>query len=350
MKKIVVIDDEFIVIEGIKAMIKKMDMPYEVVGFAYDGIRGLEVIEACQPDIVITDIRIPGVDGLALIESAKVFSSTIIFIVISGYQEFEYARTAISLGVKAYIDKPITKQKLSDVLERVEKEAEVNKKSELPRNEKLHSMTEGLAQQIRDCSVEEIGKGMDNILRQLKIEYLALDSYKTEIYKIICMGFAIFFEGHMDYELKKEFPSFSEFKAIETYEALDAYIKLLIKKMCDKMKILAIGTTHTTILQLLEHINANYHKDIGLNELADMVKMNPAYLSLLFKKEVGISYSKYITKVRVQHAKELLLEGKKVVQVSALVGYRDYRYFCDVFKKNVGTTPNAYKGCIRKNE
>lgn len=94
-----------------------------MVGCAYDGIHGLEVIRETAPDLVITDIRIPGMDGLSMIEAAKEFCEDTVFVVISGYTEFEYARKALRLGVKGYIDKPISIDKLNDVLNFVEKTA-----------------------------------------------------------------------------------------------------------------------------------------------------------------------------------------------------------------------------------
>ena len=68
-----------------------------------------------------------------------------------------------------------------------------------------------------------------------------------------------------------------------------------------------------------------------------------AYLSVLFKNEVGTSYVKYLTNMRITQAKKLLKDGHKVNEVSEMVGYSNYRYFSDIFKKHVGLTPNEYK-------
>ena len=108
MHRLVVIDDEYIVVEGIKALISRLKLDYEVAGAAYDGIHGLELVQREKPDVVITDIRIPGMDGLSLIETAKESCPDTAFVVISGYSEFVYAQRALSLGVRDYIDKPIT--------------------------------------------------------------------------------------------------------------------------------------------------------------------------------------------------------------------------------------------------
>ena len=82
MYRLVVIDDEYIVVQGIKALISRLKLDYEVVGAAYDGIQGLEVIRSEKPDVVITDIRIPGLDGLSVIEAAKEECPDTYFIVI----------------------------------------------------------------------------------------------------------------------------------------------------------------------------------------------------------------------------------------------------------------------------
>lgn len=72
--------------------------------------------------------------------------------------------------------------------------------------------------------------------------------------------------------------------------------------------------------------------------------MTPAYFSNVFKQETGTTYIKYLTKIRMEKAKELLLSGYKVADVSSMVGYENYRYFCVVFKKYTGVTAQQFKG------
>lgn len=348
MKKLVVIDDEYIVVEGIKAMIARLGLDYEVAGFAYDGISALRVIEDCAPDLVITDIRIPGMDGLSLIECAKELLPDTVFVVISGYQEFEYARRALSLGVRGYIDKPITMEKLRDILEKIEDEQ--NRAVRLPpaQGNALEACTEILMDSIRRGEKAEIRSNLGAALFEMQREYPLLDSYRAEVYKLLCACLGIFFEEYNLHEADKHLPSFKNLELLTSHEETDAYAYAIADRILEKLEVLGTGSVHQIIGHLLEFINENYSKDIGLNEFADMVSMNPAYLSILFKEEVGISYIKYLTKVRIDHAKELLLAGKKVNEVSEMVGYHEYRYFSNIFKKHVGQTPNEYKGSIRK--
>lgn len=70
------------------------------------------------------------------------------------------------------------------------------------------------------------------------------------------------------------------------------------------------------------------------------------YLSHLFRREMGVTFSDYLTKVRVSRAKELLMEGRSVEDVSECVGYRDGNYFIKIFKKYVGVTPSKYRKSV----
>ncbi|MDR0487755.1 MAG: response regulator, partial [Treponema sp.] len=98
---------------------EKIDWPshgYELAGMAEDGIAGLELIDEIEPDIVITDIQMPCMDGLTMLKELKTRGHHPRTIILSAYDEFEYARKAISLSVDAYINKPLNETDLFEVL------------------------------------------------------------------------------------------------------------------------------------------------------------------------------------------------------------------------------------------
>lgn len=343
MYRIVVIDDEYIVVEGIKAIIKKRAMDCEVVGSAVDGIDGLEVVRKEKPDLLITDIRMPGMDGLSLIEVIKEELPKTRFIVISGYTEFEYARRAISLGVKGYIDKPITMEKLEEVIAKLTREDEVEGKETSLFELYMGNMMEKVILE----KPEELKKDCNVYLNQLKSQIDFLEIYKKECFRLLCVLLELFAERKQIHEEWMHI-SHAEIERFKTIEEIKVYINCVVKKISASMEAEKIGANHFVVNKLLQYISENYNKDIGLTELADEVNMNPSYLCILFKEEVGMSYVKYLTNLRINKAKELLKEGYKVSNVSEMVGYHNYRYFCDIFKKHLGKTPNEYKGCIRK--
>jgi two-component system response regulator YesN len=120
--KIVVIEDEYNTRAGLVRLIGKLGSPYEVVGEAEDGIGGLQVIEETRPDVVITDIKMPHLSGIEMLERMESRGFRYQTIILTGYSEFEYARKALRLGVCEYLEKPIEVEDLQNTLEKVNRE------------------------------------------------------------------------------------------------------------------------------------------------------------------------------------------------------------------------------------
>lgn len=352
MYKLVVIDDEYIVVEGIKSMIARLGLPYEVVDCAYDGINGLDVIIKNNPDLVITDIRIPGMDGLSLIESAQDYCPNTFFVIISGYTDFTYAKKALVLGAKDYIDKPISMDKLKDLLTRIENDFLKTKIKNIEQSKKqqgyikLEDALKSGMSAITGGDTEKFNKSSIKAWNALENMYTDINDLHRESYKLLCIFCDILSEQQKDFH-REDFISYNDMTNLIEISKLKEYFNQVTSEIAQHIEADNTGATHKIILQILNYVKENYNKDIGLNELADMVKMNPAYLSSLFKEEVGMSYIKYLTDLRIQHAKRLLNEGHRVNEVSSMVGYNNYRHFGSIFKKNVGKTPNEYKGVTK---
>lgn len=118
---IVVIDDENGTRAGIIRLIKKINPGFVVVGEADNGHDGMLLIKSLRPEVVITDIMMPRVNGLEMIENARVCSPETRYLVLSGYAEFELAKQAIRLSVVDYLLKPITADQLADALNSIHK-------------------------------------------------------------------------------------------------------------------------------------------------------------------------------------------------------------------------------------
>ncbi|MFE6076517.1 response regulator [Paenibacillus sp. NPDC057886] len=112
--KIILVDDEKGILEGLKKMVSRYIPECEVVGTAHNGIDGFNIIQKWQPDIVITDIRMPQANGLEMIKMLKDMDSQSKFILLSGYADFEYARRGMQLGVNFYINKPVEERELRE--------------------------------------------------------------------------------------------------------------------------------------------------------------------------------------------------------------------------------------------
>lgn len=122
MIRTMIVDDEVWVCKLICNIIKWEDFGYTVVKQAYNGNDALQAIKDLKPDLVFTDIRMPGLDGLELIKETKACGLTTKFVIISGYSDFGYAKTAIDSGVLGYLLKPVEPEDLSVLLEKLKTE------------------------------------------------------------------------------------------------------------------------------------------------------------------------------------------------------------------------------------
>ncbi len=112
MLKIFLVEDEFVVREGIKNNIDWKAHGYEFCGEASDGELAFPMIQKLKPDIVITDIRMPFMDGLALSRLIKKELPWIEIIILTGFREFDYAKEAINIGIAEFLSKPINGEEL----------------------------------------------------------------------------------------------------------------------------------------------------------------------------------------------------------------------------------------------
>ncbi len=173
MLKVLIADDEEKICQLIEKLIDWQALDMKLSGVANNGIEALERIEALSPDVVITDIRMPGYDGLDLVKKTRELNVGVEFVIISGYRHFEYAQTAIKYGVSDYLLKPIKKQELTETLEKIR--VRYNEKSEqLTYEERVRLARKSDAERLRttwfsnvlyrdrseqDCSsLEEINK------------------------------------------------------------------------------------------------------------------------------------------------------------------------------------------------
>ena len=172
MTKVFLVDDEIVIREGIRNFFPWNGSDYQLAGEAPDGEIALPMIRDTKPDILITDIRMPFMDGLELCRTVRRQMPWIGIIILSGYDEFEYARQAIQLGVKQYLLKPITAEELRSVLDRVRADLEEEKQDRI-RSESLRARMESGSLFVKEKLLgtlysEDAAEGdADNVIRQL---------------------------------------------------------------------------------------------------------------------------------------------------------------------------------------
>lgn len=116
MYRVILVDDERLILRGLSTVVPWAEMGCEVAGTAHDGAAGLALIRDLRPDIVLTDIRMPNMDGLTMLAAIRSEFPEIQMSVLTAYRDFEYARQAITLGVCRYLLKPSNLEELKDAV------------------------------------------------------------------------------------------------------------------------------------------------------------------------------------------------------------------------------------------
>ncbi len=184
--KVVIADDEVRICQLIQALINWEDMGMEIAGTANNGIDACNVIEKVRPDILITDIRMPGCSGLELIEKVKKKNPELEIIIISGYAHFEYAQQAIRYGVGYYLLKPINKIELTGILEKLKTRISERIDSEQNKQELLRQARSN-DNRIRENLVQRLAEGEKTVLSEEILAEVYHFYGKSGLYQAFCL-------------------------------------------------------------------------------------------------------------------------------------------------------------------
>lgn len=118
MLKLAIFDDEPMILQGMAILVERSGLPLTIACTAQNGLKALEQLKLHRPEIILSDIRMPGVDGLTLIEQAAGILPDSAYLIMSGYRDFDFVKRALALRVVDYLEKPVTLETLVPALKR----------------------------------------------------------------------------------------------------------------------------------------------------------------------------------------------------------------------------------------
>jgi len=240
--RMIVVEDEQRSREGLCRLLSALPGNHQLVGQASNGVAALDMILQLKPDVVFTDIKMPIMDGITLISSARSYNVKTEFVITSAYADFEFARQGISLDVADYLIKPVTQEDALRVLKHVERRLN-GVKSKAPETR--------LRSRYPDC--------------------------------------------------------------------------------------------HPTILKSLDILENAYAGKLNQRDLASELGISPEYFSYLFSKNIAMTFSEFLRRLRIEKAQDLYASGECPKQeVPYAVGFSDAKYFAQVFRSVTGESPAEY--------
>lgn len=307
---------------------------------AQNGLDAIKILQNEKVDVIITDIRMPIMDGIELLKKIKKEKLNDCVILLSEYADFSYAKEGIVLGAFDYIVKPMEENKLVELLNRVKEYLDDLENNEnynlnnikiLPKmilnnDDYLYNMTKRIVEKIieeKNGNIIQINESLYSLLSFVKEKILNERSYISKYS-----------------DLDEIFGMKSIYDEADIIENFYEKIKLITQEV-NKFNI---NCKSKLIKNICKDIINDLENGVTLQQIADTHFVNKAYLSHLFKQETGISYVNFVTFVKIERAKILLKDtDKKIYEIAIMLGYDDSEYFSKIFKNDVKMTPTEYR-------
>lgn len=394
--RVLVADDEYIIRRGIIRFLGKYE-ELEIVAEAEDGEVARDFVEQHEIDLAFVDINMPILNGLGFIKQLKEISPKTLVVIITGYDDFTYAREGIRLGVFEYLLKPVMEQPFDEMIQRVLNQL----KEEKAAKDYLKWARQTLNQNLGMLTADFMEKWLDGHYSaeeaEERIRYLELKFpedfllvYVHLQYRDVAQMDASWNDDLLYYatlnicnEIYNDLQGITTLKnssgdliAItencqDAEEKRRACLRALEEILPVKALIMqANGDGHETfpevyrtlseeigqmkgcssVVQSMKDVIEKHYRnaEFSLQDAAEELHLSPQHVSRLFHKEMGVTFIDYLTRVRIRRAIGLLYQDDwKMYEIAENVGYATQHYFSNVFKKQMGVSPAEYRKSIK---
>lgn len=346
MYKLLIVEDEHLEIEAIELILNQHGKNVQVVGKASSGKAALAEIERTNPDIVLLDINIPEINGIDVLKIIKRDDPDRKVILITAFNEFDFAHQAIKARVDDFLLKPIRPKQLMESINAVISTIKATAKNRF--DEKMGEVVFAVVQKKYADTRTILAEYLD-----LLYDYYGYDlmSIQNEIQHLMEELNTVAQES-CEYEIKSPLRMKNNQQFVSMYK--NRYdLKIEIMKVIDKIFDKLMDNKENrknNIDDILNYIDRNCHKDISLDQVGEYANMSSYYLSKIFKKETGVNFVTYLTERKIDIAKDMLLNTDiPIINIALDLSYHEPNYFSKVFKKSTGMTPTEFRK-LRKDE
>ncbi|MUT66543.1 response regulator [Paenibacillus sp. NEAU-GSW1] len=381
---ILMVDDEKIIREGIKRTLANRFPQYRVF-LAAGPEEAVVRLRSERIDIVLTDILMPGMSGLEMMNLTAASYPCVKWVVISAHSEFSYAQEAVRLGAKDYLLKPIGKEVLIEMIEKLG--AEIAREKELTEEAELLRVNQKF---LREAVFQRWASGLDIGRIDMKpfmdshpyfhlimvkmesekivhLEHFIIENVLTELIGRYGTGFVAIqdnksllglvtlnegvalaalleeLRGHLIKYLRIPFQIMHS-ERIEDSNAIPAEVQRMRQASSTQVYEHYASGGDQAVEVAQQYIRTHYHADLSLEKVSSIVYLNPVYFSQLFKQKTGSGFKEYVIGLRMDQAKKLLLNPKlKLADIAERIGYQDIRHFSQLFRKKFGETPSEFR-------
>ena len=400
MFTILLVDDEPNTIESLTLSVPWSNFGIDTILTAGNGKEALSILQDTNVDLLITDIRMPQMDGIHLLTEIRKTQPDLHCIFLSAYSEFEYAFQAMRLGVDNYIMKPLAIEELCDSIESALDNICINRKNieTLFQENVIRRWVTGkisadeLAERASLLGLNVYQNWYCTVVIQKRSNGLSFHTY-SQLFsnsfasELSCVAFGdnenryvllISDCNFTQQELSEKLIQISDRLGVtnlmdiaigeivsdrnsvsRSYQSACQMLDTQLQHDSEQGSIFICETNSPLsksinvrpsteyspiVLRAIRHIEENYSNGISLKDFCQMVNINASYLGYLFKKETGTYFNNYLNDYRTEKAIELLtISGEKIGDIATMTGYISTSHFISTFKKKTGMSPLKYR-------
>lgn len=340
MLQVLLVDDDVNMLELLKVQIPWERCGYTVMDTAHNGEAALKLIERRMPDLIITDVKMPVMDGLSFCKSVRQMRDDVPIILLSAYEDMETARLAIKYNVIEYMLKPLGHQKIQLICQLLQELAH-NHEQQLFYVSicNLPSFQCEITTHLVKMDVDWFQTFFDRFVSCFSIRFQII---QTACVNMINLLYANYTDGSRLIREQRE-------RLYQCNTKLE--MVSLVSQLYDQVlhpvesEIFSGNYQRGIFQQIYDYVSEHYMlPECGASMLADRFHFSSDHISRLFRRYTGETLSAYINKRRMEYALELLENPKlSVNDVAIQSGFRNQNYFARFFRKNMQVSPTEYR-------
>ncbi len=336
---VLLVDDEELERKVVAFTLQNSGLPIEIVGEAANGREALEQVVKTWPELIIMDIKMPGIDGLEATRQIKALFPTTEVIMLTAYGKFSYSQQAIKAQADDYLLKPIQPQQLIKAV------AEAISRLSLKRLRPGPAVDlTKISEQVRVGNLEEAKREWAILLESVVPWEQAL-GYSFAWRLLVIVEQVVLSVGIKTAEVTTlEQEMAPELARISSQTNFQQWGERLLEKCLGLIRQMSYSQDQIVVRQAMEYIETHFAEDVSLVNVSAHIHLSPTYLSRIFNKKAGMGFSDFVANVRLKAAKQRLRNSTETVeQIADALGFSSSSYFSSVFKKHEGVTPSEYR-------
>lgn len=360
MISVLIVDDEKLIRDTLVHYVKWSELGIDMVYEAVDGKEALAFIQKNIPSLLITDIKMPHMDGIHLAKEVREHFPQIRLVFLSGHTDKDYLKAAIHLHADGYIEKPLNLKEISCLVQDMALQCRKDIQRQNPQiyffhgesgdalhNGKVFHLSKNGLQEIshllRTASDQIVRHHILSLMQQIRSCEGTSVAYICNVYSMLAFQLEKAAEFHCASNTQIQCNSFAfETANADRLDILEEAFLSLVTLFFEERSSRDLNP----VSLVYNYLKNNYaDSNLTVEKIAMDLNFNTSYLCTIFKKSTGQTINAVLTSLRIEAARQLLTQTNlKLYEIGSKVGYPNGKYFTKVFTKETGLSPRDYRG------